>query len=488
MAAFDPRTLVVTLAVLGCAATPVQVTQRSGSRPGADVAALQAVARASDQDESIAYRGGTWDPAYFDELLPSDELSIEGLRHRHRRSGVGVPMTGLRLRAEDDPSFYPPEGITRAVTAVALPDAGGSRALRLLDPVLHAEVATESGVRPLAADFTAPFALLLSRTRFGRLAIQGTLRHEAIEEQSGVFLLEPYDPSKIPLLMVHGLLSSPLTWRELTNEVFGDEEIRARYQVWHAVYPTGIPYLHAAADFREQLHELRGRLDPEGDDFATDHIVVVAHSKGGLLAKTLVADSGDRLWNAAFTESPEEIVASPEDLAEMRRFLFFEREPAVRRVVFIAAPHRGSRLAENPVARWLASWIALPLEEKNAFDRVLRENEERLTPGFRPRSRTGLPSGPRALSSEDPLIGPLASLPVHPVVAFHTIVGQAEPGLRSDGVVDHESSYLPGAESELVVQGYGHDVHQSEAAITEVMRILRLQTPPVGTPRTDAAP
>ena len=199
---------------------------------------------------------------------------------------------------------------------------------------------------------------------------------------------------------------------------------------------------------------------------------MVAHSKGGLLAKTLVSDTGSRLWKAAFTVPPEEIEASPADRVEMERFLFFERDPAVRRVIFIATPHRGSRLADNKLARLLGSWVVLPGRKKGPFERVLATNGDHLTPGFRMRRETGLPSGPRALSHQDPLIRSLAGLPVAPAVPFHTIVGEDEPGSSSDGVVDHASSHQAGAASELVVRD-GHGVHQSEEAIGEVLRILR---------------
>ncbi len=472
---------------IGCAATPVTVSVERDAGSGAAVLeALQLVAASGRPDERAAYRDGVWDPAYFDSLIAVDSLSIEGLRHRHRRAGAGIPLVGLRAPDASDAPHYPPEGIVRPVTAVVVADGEAAPALRLLDPVRHASVATPDGPTPVAADFSAPYALLLSRTRLARTGLAGTLRAEALDERAGIYLLEPYDPEKTPLLMVHGLLASPLTWRELTNAVLGDEALRARYQVWHAIYATGIPYLHAAADFRAQLRALRQRLDPEGDDFATRNLVVVAHSKGGLLAKTLVTTSGDRLWDAAFTVSPAELQASPEDRTEMGRALFFQRDPAVRRVVFIATPHRGSRVSENPLARLLASWIQLPGRKRGPFERVVADNEEHLTPGFELRRESGLPSGPRALSHRDPLIHALADLPVDPAVPFHTILGEIEPGAGSDGVVDHASSHLPGAASVLVVED-GHSVHQSEEAVAEVLRILRVdagsETPGLPPPR-----
>ena len=56
----------------------------------------------------------------------------------------------------------------------------------------------------------------------------------------------------------------------------------------------------------------------------------------------MVTDSGTRFWDA-FTDVPfEKIDVSPETRALIQRAVFFEPQPFVRRVVFIATPHRGS--------------------------------------------------------------------------------------------------------------------------------------------------
>ena len=479
-----PALALASIATLGCAASPVRVStirpEETSAPAGGVVEAIRAAAGTEPSDPPR--NGGTWDPGYFEHLIPAHTLEIEGLRDRHLRRGVGVPLVGVRTPSAEE-WMFPPEGVVRPITAVVVHDEDGAASIRLLDPTVHASVATSRGTAALAADFTAPYAFLLARTRLAGDAILTTLRAEnAASHAAGVFLLEPYDPEKIPVLMIHGLVSSPLTWRELTNTLLGDPTLRARFQIWHAVYPTGLPYLHAAADFRDRLRALRRHLDPERDDRASQQTVVVAHSKGGLLAHTLVSDSGERLWNAAFSVPPEALEASDEDRQAMRRVLRFERDPTVTRVVFLASPHRGSELSESPLARAAASFIALPGDAADAFERVLEGNEAVLSPEFGSRRETGLPSGPRALSNRDPLIRALADLPIE--VPFHTILGQ--PGDEpTDGVVSHESSRLPGAASERVVPGAGHDVHHSEAAIREVLRILREHAAGVERPRRE---
>ena len=45
----------------------------------------------------------------------------------------------------------------------------------------------------------------------------------------------------------------------------------------------------------------------------------------------------------------------------MRRAVFIKPLPYVRRVVFIATPHRGSYLTEYPVAELLGRFLTLPV-------------------------------------------------------------------------------------------------------------------------------
>ncbi len=54
-------------------------------------------------------------------------------------------------------------------------------------------------------------------------------------------MLQPYRPGRIPIVFIHGLRSSPLAWLKDINEVWGDPELRERYQVWIYMYPTGKP-------------------------------------------------------------------------------------------------------------------------------------------------------------------------------------------------------------------------------------------------------
>jgi hypothetical protein len=135
--------------------------------------------------------------------------------------------------------------------------------------------------------------------------------------------LEPYDSNKVPILMIHRLVSSPLTWMELTNDLLGDAYVRTHCQIWHYVYPTGQSLFYSAKGLRDSLNTLKRAV-------ALAHLpqpkpmVVIGHSMGGLLAKSLVCDSGNKLWDTVFTVRPERLTVSKDALNDLRGSFFFK--------------------------------------------------------------------------------------------------------------------------------------------------------------------
>jgi hypothetical protein len=71
----------------------------------------------------------------------------------------------------------------------------------------------------------------------------------------------------------------------------------------------------------------------------------------------ITSDSGQSVWDGALSVPPERLRASAETRAAIDRLLFFRPLPYVRRVVFIATPHRGSRLAAGAVGRYFGGRI-----------------------------------------------------------------------------------------------------------------------------------
>jgi len=102
---------------------------------------------------------------------------------------------------------------------------------------------------PVAADFTAPYAVQVTRDH-SRAAGRAALFGSSIPgSRLGVTVSAPWDPAKIPLVLIHGLASSAEAWRELTNDILGSEELRGRYQIIHYTYATNETVLATAARF-----------------------------------------------------------------------------------------------------------------------------------------------------------------------------------------------------------------------------------------------
>ena len=53
---------------------------------------------------------------------------------------------------------------------------------------------------------------------------------EYAPETHGFFMLEPFDPDKIPVIFVHGFWSSATTWIHMLNDLRGDAEINKKFQ------------------------------------------------------------------------------------------------------------------------------------------------------------------------------------------------------------------------------------------------------------------
>jgi pimeloyl-ACP methyl ester carboxylesterase len=283
--------------------------------------------------------------------------------------------------------------------------------------------------------------------------------------------IDAYRPGRIPVVFVHGTASSAGRWGDMVNDLLDDPRIRDRYQFWFFTYDTGNPVLYSAALLREALSDAVRKLDPTGTDPALSEMVVIGHSQGGLLAKAMVVDTGDRLWDAIAYKPFDEADLSPERRDLLRRAVFIKPLPYVRRVVFIATPHRGSYLTEYPVAELLGRFLTLPV-------RIVQIGADlaRNTGDFKVDPRS-LGSGSLfGMTPSNPVLQTVAATPIAPGVHAHSIIAVAGNGPvegSDDGVVKYSSSHLDGVDSEYIVRST-HSVQSNPYAIEEVRRILLL--------------
>ena len=416
-----------------------------------------------------SFQGFTWGPEEFQYLKPAGDYDAPNLSRAFRNSGLGVPLVVVRHVANPQP--FTQNEQTFAATALLRFDAAKSGyQLEFYDPLRASTVDVAGCQVPLARDLTAPFALASEGE--DRQWLDDFLRPGATGARDGLFMIEPYQPGKIPAIFVHGLLSDPETWADLANELRAHPDLNDRYQWWAFQYATGEPFLTSAAVLRRQLVQIRRTYDPMRQDPALSQMVLIGHSMGGLVAKLQVTDSGDRLWRSVARQRLASVHTSVETQRHLQEAFFFQPSIDVTRVVFIGTPHRGSAWARRPVGR-LGSMLVEPSADSEARHSQLVSNNPEL---FRDELRNRFPTSVDLLEPESPLLGATATLPFSSFVALHSIIGQGQAtwsGEPSDGVVPVASARLLGIASETTVDAKHEVLHRDPATVAEVVRILR---------------
>ena len=95
-----------------------------------------------------------------------------------------------------------------------------------------------------------------------------------------VYFLEAYDPTKIPILFVHGAAGSPQNW-----QTFFEKIDRSKYQPWFFYYPSG-----ASIDSMSYL--LLWKLQNLQVKYNFKELYITAHSMGGLVVRSFFVNYG----------------------------------------------------------------------------------------------------------------------------------------------------------------------------------------------------
>jgi pimeloyl-ACP methyl ester carboxylesterase len=431
-----------------------------------------------DEDEFL------WAGYRMGDFVPVAELEVRGLRNRYRRAGVGAPLAAALEPADLE---KPPPGfrhIANDLRVAATATVGLSNVIEgLRGGVIHAQVqihtldeATSLQIGdervPLEYEPTAALAFGLTESRPWDFEVRGFFSGDFGGEQAiGLRMLGPYDAKRIPIVLVHGTVSSRARWAEMINDLQADSAILARYQFWIFQYNSGNPITFSAGRLRQSLTDLVAELDPQAKDPNLRRMVIIGHSQGGLLTKLCVVESGDAFWGLVSTVPIDELDLRPETHEVLERSLFFHPLPFVERVIFIATPHGGSFLAERRLARFAAGFVTMPREILDTVGDLFSEDDDRLLI----RNLDDISSSIENMTPGTPFLTTLASLQVVPSVHAHSIIavlpGHEPVETGHDGSVAFESARLAGVTSEHVVRS-GHSTQRHPGTISEVRRIL----------------
>lgn len=414
-----------------------------------------------------------WNLEEIEEFLPADEYLLRGLTVRDRQSGLGAPLiaVGKTIDHQRFPRRFPATlflRVTNDVRAWCRGDLQVSLELYSTYDVNQVEVAGQT--IPLEGDTTAPIAYGLNDSQVWALGSEQFFSSKE-KIKSNIYFTQPYQPGRIPVIFVHGTMSSPVWWAEMWNTLRADPALRDRYQFWNFIYNSGKPFTKSAADLRQTIEKKIHQLDPAGQDPALRQMVVIGHSQGGLLTKLIATETGDQLWRTASDKDFETLPMRPGDLELLRRYYFFQPLPSVTRVVFISTPHRGSYLAGSFVRNLARRFMSLPADTVRLTEKVLQVNGRDAVPSA---VRKACPTCLDQMSPENKLLLKLAEIPVAAGVRSHSIIaikGDGPPGKGGDGVVKYTSAHVPYTDSEFVVRS-GHSCQEKPPTIEEVRRIL----------------
>lgn len=403
----------------------------------------------------------------------ADEFIVRGLSTRNRDSGLGAPLIAVAEnigrfkegRSAPATVFLRVSGTVRDWSAGKL-----SATLELYSAFETTQVKVNGKTIPLQSDTTVPIAQGLNNSPIWKLGLAQFFSAES-QTKTGVRLMQPYSPGRIPVVFVHGTASSPVWWAEMWNTLRADPVIRERYQFWMFNYASGKPITYSAGILRNELTGMAKALDPDGKDAALQHMVVIGHSQGGLLAKLTATDTGDKLWRLVSPTNIDELQIDLPTRELLRTNFFFKPLPCVSRVIFIATPHRGSYRNTQFVQRLLNRFIKIPSDMVNEFAGVLKLKDTIQLPAS---VRNGVPSSLAGMATDNPFMLTLADIPVAPGVKANSIIaiqGDDQPPDGADGVVKYTSAHVDYAESELIVRS-GHSCQGNPLTIEEVRRIL----------------
>jgi pimeloyl-ACP methyl ester carboxylesterase len=154
---------------------------------------------------------------------------------------------------------------------------------------------------------------------------------------------------------------------------------------------------------------------------ASKNIVIVGYSMGGLIARVLATDMGGRVGGAGCRGPLGGVKVQPGGREKLRQWIFWKPVPGVREVIFLATPHRGTRMADASFAQLGRRLVGLPASlvrfQARAFSALADALENECEQAF----VTGSILSPGRQS------GPSSAL-IAPGLTYHSVIGDRGRG------------------------------------------------------------
>jgi pimeloyl-ACP methyl ester carboxylesterase len=423
-----------------------------------------------------------WGDRTLVSFQPTSNLAIAGMQNIYRNPGLGAPLAALTEASATStgfqvaPKLRVPTNMLLTMTAPRRQLAGPVQQGRLLINTIFDTEKVRIGKEtvPLEYDQTAARALSLAQASPWDNEIWGFLDGGLFDRSPGQLVaLQPHQKGRMPVILIHGTASSPFRWADMVNDLLEDPAIRDHFEFWFFSYATGNPIPYSALQLRRSIEQAVQQLGGTAADPALGKITLIGHSQGGLLAKMLVVDPGDKMWASLSNRQFDSLKLTDKSRALLHDAIFPRPLPEVQRVIFVATPQHGSYVAAFSISRLMGQLVTLPLTVAQATAEVMTGNDNILADPTQ--TRIGSIYG---MSPNSSFIKALASTPIAPGVHAHSIIpvlGDEPLPEGGDGVVRYSSAHIEDADSEIVVRHSSHSTQANPATIAEVQRILLLQ-------------
>jgi hypothetical protein len=442
---------------------PALIQQHPGANP---IVLMDRRTSQTDRLQLDVKQANGYSPSDFYKIIPARDIDRRGLLVNVTRPGIGGTVLCLQRSSPDlsvTTRLEPRRGYRVPSTAIidfAPRQAPLLATVHLYDPDKHPDVQVGKTTFPLGADYSATFAAY-SRVNELWIGFYNMIRGENMREQAGLIALQRYDPNKVPVILVHGLLSSAYAWRNVANSLQADPEIRKHYQFWVFSYSTGSFIGYNAMLLRNDLQYAEAK-------YHLRRIVLIGHSMGGILSRAQATNSGRVFWDNVFGAKADWLYNTIPADSVVKRALIFNADPTIHRIIFIATPHRGSSLATGGIGQLGISLIRVPVK---IISLVPKSVVAAVAPNGDP-NKYQLPTSINSLSPKNKFLLALADLPIQ--APFDSIIGDQGKGNTpnsSDSVVLYSSSHVDGTKSETILPGnHGTVVNMSIPSLRKILR------------------
>ncbi|KJV38540.1 alpha/beta hydrolase [Acinetobacter brisouii] len=430
--------------------------------------------------------------------LSSYNMNFSGLRSINRRDGFGsefVVVLPKKQRHEENqyildplsyqfntgsnPNIHAPRYLASTITIE--PEKNTSlqsllnnspMVVKIHDPYRYDRISIEHSTYPLAANFSVPYGLWLAQNNLGKSAYLSLIDRDKNIVMPHLYMLEPFNPNKKVIVLIHGLASSPEAWVRLTNDIMSDPVLREHYQVWQIFYSTNMPIIESRFQIYALLKQSFALVDPKAPAYSD--AVLIGHSMGGIIARLLV--SNQNLSTAAFKiYNSRSLLVHKTDPVILERFNI-QPIPNFNRAIFLSSPNKGTAFADLWFTKMARRIIRVPSVFMGAIGDTL-EGDLNIKGTIKQLNQSIIQNGPSDLSYKSKFIALTKNVNPPKGFIFHSIIGNDtksnDPQKITDGVVPYSSAHLDGAASEKIIHG-GHSIQETPEAVLELRRILRL--------------